>query len=196
MILVVVAACNLDERIRKRGEDLTEELTDAAVDFNRMITWRYFDDAVGSVIPDSRANFLMWSEQVYQRVHMEGYKVTLVQVATEPFPRVRGEVAPPPSSKKAEGEQPFSFDEPPKDAKPEKGAVKSQKNQKMPKTWYGLVLVRFVNLTVVPYNKVRSPLLRQYWYYRESEKVWRVDPDIDQLLELGNPDAAPPPPTQ
>jgi hypothetical protein len=191
------STCNVESRMQEKSQDLTEELMTAAIDFNRMITWRYFDEASAMVVPRSRADFLLAAEQIYNTVRMEGYKITLVQVSDQPFPRIRGEIAPPPPAKRPEVEAPQRIDETPADAKPkEKGP--EQPKKKMPKVWYGLALVRFINLTVTPHNQVRSPMIRQYWFWREEDETWMVDPEIDQLLELAKPQAAapgaPPPP--
>lgn len=181
LLAVTLAACNVNRRMQRKSEDLSEDLMKAALDFNRMIAWRYFDEASSVVIPEQQANFMMTAEAIYARVHMEGFKVNLAQVSHEPFPRLHGEV-PPPTKPKPE----HKVDTPPSLAaqaeKKKKGGAE-EPIKKMPKVWYGMVLVRFINVNVAPSSTVRSPLLRQYWYWYEDPGAWLVDPDIEQLLE-------------
>jgi hypothetical protein len=131
------------------------------------------------VVPEKRADFLMHTDQVYARANMEGYKVSLCQVSPQPFPRVRGAVQPAPRSTEPETPTPVPTPTP----RPEN--VSPTPKPTMPENWYGLVLVRYLSLTIAPSNKVSSPMLRQYWYLRGD--VWYVDPDLDQLFELDQP---------
>jgi len=192
--LLIFAACNTERRVRKKGEELQEELTKAATDFNRMIAWRYYDDASTMVIPESKADFLMQAEAVNARVNMESYKVTLVQVSSLPFPRVRGEVKHEPKPKEdippSIAAQKTKAENPP-ETPPAK--TENENRLEMPKVWYGLVLVRYENLIIAPHHTVRSPLIRQYWYYTDEVDTWLVDPEIEQLLGLYEPEASPAP---
>jgi len=173
----LAASCNVDRRMIKKAEDLQEELCKLADDFNRMIAWRYYDEAGLMVAPELRADFLMQAEHIYARVSMEGYKISLCQVSPNPFPRQRGEVMP--------GPRPPRRDEATPTPEPTPEETSPTPKPEMPKKWYGLVLVRYINLSVAPSNAVRSPLIRQYWYWEND--VWVVDPEIEQLLELNRP---------
>ncbi len=174
-------SCATDQRIKRKGEDLQEELMKEAVDFNRMIAWRYFDEASQKVIPERQADFLVAAETIYARVHMEGYKVTYTMVSPNPFPRQRGEVVMPPPEK----EKPDTPSSLSKQVDKDKKKSDAEKRKKIPKAWYGLVLVRYLNLNVAPSANVRSPLIRQHWYYYPEPGVWLVDPEIEQLIDLG-----------
>lgn len=199
VILLTTAACTSERSIRKKGELLQEELIKASTDFNRMISWRYYDDASTMVVPESKADFLMQAEAVNQQVNMEGFRITLVQVSSLPFPRVRGEVKHepkpkediPPSIAASIAAQEAKTEKQP-DTSPAAKAEK-EKSLEMPKIWYGLVLVRYENLIIAPHHTVRSPLMRQYWYYTEEIGAWLVDPEIEQLLGLYEPEEAPAP---
>jgi hypothetical protein len=192
-VAAAAGGCSLDNRLREKSQDLTEDLLNQATDFNRMITWRYFDDAVPMVVPQSRQYFMSAVEKINEKVHMEGYKIVIVQVSDRPIPRVRGEAADITPPKKPQIEMP-----PPEEDEnaPKKTELKPQTSTRktMPKIWYGLVLVRFINLTVTPHRVVRSPLIRQYWYWNDQSETWMVDPEIEQLLEMGQPPEGPQPP--
>jgi len=176
----MASSCNMEERMTRKAEDLTDGLMEAALDFNRMIAWRYFDEAALAVVPEHKADFFMAAQTVYSRVHMEGYKVTFAQVNPLPIPRIRGEVQPPPK----DAPKPIT---PPSLAlqdRKEKSESELDEYKKVPKIWYGMVLVRYQNLNVAPSSRVSSPLIRQYWYWYEDPGVWLVDPEIDQLLDF------------
>ncbi|MDP8225631.1 MAG: hypothetical protein P9L99_19890 [Candidatus Lernaella stagnicola] len=186
LALFFLFSCHAENRILRKQENLQEELMKAALDFNRMVAWRYYDEAVQMVIPERQPEFMMAAEQVYARVHMESYKVTYAAVSAKSFPYMPGEVAAPePGGDRPE--TPVSLQVPDKEKQKAADAVK---RKHVPKVWYGLVLVRFVNLNVAPSSSVRSPLIRQYWYWYEDADTWMVDPDIGQLLNLGKPPAA------
>jgi hypothetical protein len=183
MILIAVtaavalaASCGMERRIIKKMQDLQEDLCVQADEFNRMIAWGYYDDASLMVVPERRADFLMQAEKVAARVKMESYKVTLCEVSSAPFPRVRGDVTPTPEP----APTPVATPRP----APEETTPMATPKLEMPKAWYGRVIVRYINLVVVPSNAVRSPLLRQYWVARDD--TWFVDPDLSELLQQGD----------
>lgn len=182
--MLLVAACSVDKRVRRKTETLSEDLMNTSLEFNRLIAWRYFDDASAMVLPAARADFLVSAESVYARVHMEGYKIALVQISPDPFPKIRGAVKVPPKPERPAVEIPPTPEEIKAREAKEKAAAEEQKFKEMPKHWYGLVLVRYINLTVVPSNQVSSPLIRQYWYWDENSETWLVDPEIDQLIDV------------
>jgi hypothetical protein len=194
-VFCMASSCNMEERMTRKAGDLTDDLMESALDFNRMIAWRYFDDAALSVVPEHKADFLMATQTIYSRVHMEGYKVTFAQVSPVPIPRVRGEVQPPPKDAVKPATPPSLALQ---DRKT-KGDSELDNFEKVPKIWYGMVLVRYQNLNVAPSSRVSSPLIRQYWYWYEDPGVWLVDPEIDQLLDFGRgkpPTATPTPRAQ
>jgi len=181
------ASCNIEQRIFKKQSDLTEELCKSADEFNRMIAWGYYDDASVMVLPEKKADFLMHAEVVYRNIKMEGYKVALCQVSPVPLLKIKGQITMPEPTPEPTPAPPPQMEENEMIKKPEP----KNKNLKMPKQWYGMVLVRFINLTVAPTNKVNSPLIRQYWECRDDQ--WMVDPDLGDLMTLGQPPEAKPP---
>jgi hypothetical protein len=186
------AACAIDQRIREKSQDLSGDLMEKAVDFNRMIAWQYFDAAAAVVVPQSRGNFLMTAESFNQRVHIESFTVVLTEVSEHPFTRLRGQVPEIQHEKKPQIEPPPTEDEVAAAARKAQATPEPSKAKTMPKNWYGLVLVRYVNLSILPHTQVRSPLLRQYWYWNDTDETWMVDPEIEQLLDLDKSEAAPP----
>lgn len=181
----MAASCDIERRVLKKATELQEELCKQANDYNRLIAWRYYDEASQMVLPERRADFLMEAEMVANRVKMEGFKVALCQVTTAPPPRLRGEITPTPMPVPTPMPEPVpAGEETPPEPTPE---------LVMPDEWYGIALVRYVHLSVAPSNTVSSPLLRQYWVCRDD--VWYVDPDLRQLLEITQPGTRPPAPT-
>ncbi len=172
---LVIVACSVENRIIKKAKDLQEELCKEASDFNRMVAWGYWDEAAQMVVPDRRGEFLMQAEKVATHLKMEGYKIAMCQVSSFPYPRVRGEVTPTPTP--VPTPTPTPTPRPPADQAPS-----PTPKPEMPKVWYGLVLVRYINVSVVPSNAVRSPLLRQYWVWKDD--YWMVDPDLTDLTQL------------
>lgn len=181
----LAASCNIDRRIADKMEDIQEDLWKSAGEFNRLVAWRYYDEASAMVVADNRADFLMEVELLRSHVSMEGYKISLVQVSSTPFPRLRGEVIHQPKPIKPPEATPTPTPEP----TPEPEATpKKEEKLKMPQKFYAMVLVRYVNMSIRPSNRVSSPLLRQYWVWEND--VWMVDPDIAQLMDTGKPTAS------
>jgi len=186
------ASCGIERRIADKMDDIQDDLWKSAGEFNRLVSWGYYDEASAMVVSERRADFLMEVELLRSHVTMEGYKISLGQVSSAPFPRLRGEVV----------HQPKPLDPPeamtptPEPTPEPEDEEKPKEDLKMPKKFYAMVLVRFINMSIKPSNRVYSPLLRQYWVWENDE--WMVDPEIRQLMDIGKPAAAgsAPPPDQ
>jgi len=175
-----------DKRINKKQKELLEELKTYSASYNRMIIWGDFDGASAAVVPEKRVDFLEQSQHVASMVRIEDFTIPLCQVSTVPFPREekdeeKGEreteatPVPTPAPPPVETVGPESDQDktPEPEVKPEK--------KKMPKIFYGMALVRYINMTVNPSVTVRNRLIRQYWIYLDG--VWYCDADLEEMLE-------------
>ena len=179
-----------EKQLMKKQRYLLEELQEHASAFNRMIVWGDYDGASIGVIPEKRIDFLEQSQEVAARIKIENFSIPLCQVGSVPFPRdleISPEVLNQPGSAPVQ-QAPGSEAGLPADAVvppvvepvPEGQQAKAEK-KKMPKVFYGVALVRFINMTVSPSVSVHTRLIKQYWIY--TDNTWFCDADLQQLLE-------------
>jgi hypothetical protein len=187
-LVLAVGGCN-EKQLAKKQKELLEQLQKHAHAYNRMIVWVDFDGASAAVVPEKRIEFLEKSQEVAGRIRIEDFTMPLTQVSTRPFPRdesIPGQKAKEEAAKKYAPLDPTARPEvTPVEPAPETPAQIEQPVKKvkfvMPKVFYGVVLVRYINMTVKPSVTVRTRLIKQHWvYFNES---WHCDADLDELLK-------------
>ena len=189
-MLCCLVSCNpkirFDKRWAKKSGELSESLNLAATDFNSTISWKNYDNAANGVLPETRVEFLEKAEQVGPILNIEDFKIATAVVSLTPFERDdeegdkdedREEATPEPTPepKVTEGEAAAGDSATPEVEDPDK--------YKMPKIFYGFVMVRYVNMNVLPSTSVHNKLIKQYWVYFEKEQVWYCDIDLEELVE-------------
>lgn len=191
-----------EKRLIKKQKEILEELQKYSAAYNRMIVWGDYDGASMAVVPEKRISFLEQAQQVAARVRIENFSIPLCQVGTEPFPQdkdltgLTGEVKSKAAGLKHPKQMPDEPDRavpPPVETVPvpEKPTVagdpadtekdKKAKKKKLPKVFYGVALVRYINMTVSPSATVRTRLVKQHWVYVDG--TWMCDSDLGELLE-------------
>lgn len=192
LFLVTFVACGVSEqRVKKKTKDLLEELQEHSFAYNRMIVWQDLDGASAAVLPEKRIQFLEQAQEIASKVRIENFSIPLCQVSLEPIPRdkdidlkpsedstlkpTKDEIKTAPSDERTE--------EATEDTKKKKKAKKKKPKiyEKMPTVFYGVALVRYFNVTVLPSVSVHNRLIRQYWVY--TGEVWYCDADLTELLE-------------
>ena len=187
-------ACGVSEqRVKKKTKELLEELQEHAHDYNRRIAWEDYDAASEAVLPEKRIQFLEQAQDIAARVKIENFSMPLCQVSLNPIPRDKDiDLKPSESSTLKPTKEPVQTVPPvdktvdePEDSRTKKKVKKEKKKKKvydkMPKVFYGVALVRYINVTVLPSVSVRNRLIRQYWVY--TGEVWYCDADLTELLE-------------
>lgn len=188
VILSFLCGCD-DRRLKKKHREIGAELMEAASRFNKFIVWKNFDKAMEMVVPEKQMEFLEKTEHFGSMVHIEDFSVALCQTALEPFPREDdkdkaedgGEEITPPEP---EIEKPEKEKEKDTDRAEGEGKDKEKKDfnwGRLPKVYYGLALVRYINMTIMPSASVQTRLIKQHWVY--VEKTWYCDFDIEEILE-------------
>jgi hypothetical protein len=173
-------------QVRKEKE-MTEDLCDAAQDFNKMLVWKGYKEASNMVIPAKQLWFLNEAEKVQNTITIENFQVAMCQLLEQPpvRPQRKREVVPGMDElMKLTNPTPTPTPEQ-RDLTPKEEAAKKAKKAKKEKKlfYYGLVLVRFVNQTTVPSTKVETRLVPQYWIYDVKEDRWSIDTDLADLFE-------------
>jgi len=175
------------KRLAEKQSDILEELQEHAAAFNRMIVWGDFDGASVAVVPEKRIEFLEIAQDVMARIRIENFSIPLCKVGIEPFSRddkipkadsiipTPPPLTPPPDSSPREAT--------PRSDVPEEKAkeVSPKERYKIPKVFYGLALVRYINMTVAPSVSVSTKLIKQHWVYVDG--VWYCDADLSELLK-------------
>jgi hypothetical protein len=189
LLFSVSCAGQFEKRLAKKQQDLLEEMQEHVNAYNRMIVWGDYDGASMAVVPEKRIEFLEQSQNVAARVNIENYTVPLCQVGIVPFPR---DESIPGKEDDAEPKTPTTLTPPaeggvpaPKPQEtpppPEEGKKKKKEKKKMPKVFYGVALVRYINMTVAPSVTVRTKLIKQHWVY--VDETWYCDADLQELME-------------
>ena len=190
VLVAFVAAAQFgcyDRRLAKKQKDVMADLQTYAESYNRMIVWGDYDGASQAVILEKRVDFLEQAQHVAEKVRIEDFAIPLCQVSPVPYPREKKEKgkAGPESEKPPVVETPAEKETPAAELpKPEdQTKLEEQKpvKKKMPKVFYGVALVRYINMTVAPSVSVRNRLVKQYWVYVED--TWYCDADLEELLE-------------
>lgn len=205
--LLIVALGGASTCQRKRDTKLIQELSDelcqAAQDFNKLVVWRHYNPVSLMVLPNRRIDFLMEAEKYGGAVQIEHYNVVICQV--DETPPVREPELPStdlPGEKDLE-ETPEPDAESDRSAVSAEEAVRAVEEAKVPSTetslketgierkkggkpsekkvYYGTVLVRYINRTITPSNSVDTILVKQYWI--NVGDVWYCDFDWKPLIK-------------
>lgn len=195
LVFSFLAGCNenyYNKRLAEKQSELLEELQTHANAYNRMIVWGDYDGASMAVVSEKRISFLETSQEMMARVRIENFSIPLCQVAVVPFPRDDSI----PGEDKKKDEEKKKYEPLPGGIEPEPtGEIKDEaktpdppdtpeekaKNKKLPKVFYGVALVRYINMTVSPSVSVRTRLIKQHWVYVDG--AWFCDADLDELLK-------------
>ena len=183
-------ASAMKNRIEKKHKELSTELCEVATDFTRRLVWKDFDGAGMLVVPEKQVPFFEKADQVASKLSIEDFKLALCQVSMAPF--ARDEDLPEPGDDPIDepikppaavvSQTPEGVETNPSAAKapvPDK-TIEKQK-LKMPKVFYGVALVRLINVTVAPSTTVQNKLMKQYWIWTNDH--WMCDMDVEELLE-------------
>jgi hypothetical protein len=181
---MVSAGCEAttQKRIAKKHTELSEELCDVASDFGRRLIWKDYDGAGLLMVPEKKVSFLEKAEYVASKLSIEDYKVALCQVSSIPFERADQDTdyasdpdVPPVMTPSGEVQIAKPEEE------PELAEGEEKPKLKMPKVFYGVVLMRLINVSVMPSNRVQNKLIKLYWVW--TNDVWMCDLDLEDLIE-------------
>ncbi|MCZ7586593.1 MAG: hypothetical protein M5R36_26455 [Deltaproteobacteria bacterium] len=186
-------------RDTKKIQELSTDLCEIAADFNKLIVWRHFQPASMMVVPSKRIDFLVDAERYGGGIQIEDYAVVVCQVAEDPPLR---EVDLPSTDVPEDGAAPTSDTAPPRRVMDKEEALESVTKDPIPegdkslkdigydqpkqrrkpasdRVFYGTVLVRYMNRTILPSNSVDTKLIKQYWV--AVDDVWYCDFDWSEL---------------
>ena len=174
-------------RLADKQKDLLEEFQEHASAYNRMIVWGDYDGASAAVVSEKRIEFLETAQDASARIRIENFTIPLCKVGTVPFPR--DDTIPTAGGAGSIGH--LTADDAERDQTPvtptpipapdaNEKVISSKEKYKIPKVFYGVALVRYINITVAPSVSVKTRLIKQHWVYIDG--AWYCDADLAELL--------------
>jgi hypothetical protein len=194
------STCNKNKEA-EHFQEMSNDLCEAARDFNKLLVWRNYELSSLMIVPSRRIDFLIEAEKYAGTLQIEDYSVVVCQVDDAPPARdlklpdtdITKTPAPAAAKKEEEGRKYIEKEEAVEAVKkdpapqPEKLATKAgierpkQKKPKKEDVFYGTVLVRYINRSILPSASVDTKLIKQYWI--SVGEVWYCDFEWPEMIK-------------